>query len=259
MEAIQYKLEAVPGSPQNQRFFGVDFEGPMDLLLHLVGQRKVSIHDVPIYALIEQYLDIIAKLREASLEIQAEFLEMAARLVFIKSTALLPKYAEGDLAEELRQELLDYRDCQLLAGALGGRANGFGFLARPQEEIRADCTYTLQHKVSELFAAYLAAVGKGKRRLPPPVEAFSGILRHAIVSVFSRYEFLFERLRARQRASMKSLLEESSSRSEMVATFLAVLMLMKAKRVTAHGSGAAAVLELQPREEEWRDLELDEE
>jgi len=246
MEALQYRLES--------------FEGPMDLLLHLVGQRKVSIHDVPIYALIGQYLDIIAKLREASLEIQAEFLEMAARLVYIKTAALLPKYRqEGDLAEELRRELLDYRDCQLLAGALGKRANGFGFLARPPAEIQADYTYALQHKTSELFAAYLAAVGKGKRRLPPPVEAFSGILRHTIVSVFSRYEFLFERLRRRKRASMQSLLEESASRSELVATFLAVLMLMKAKRVTAHGSGTAAVLELQTKEGEWRDLELDDE
>ena len=246
MEALQYKLEA--------------FEGPMDLLLHLVGQRRVSIHDVAIYALIEQYLDIMAHMHEAALEIQAEFLEMAARLVYIKTAALLPKHKdENDLAEELRQELLDYRDCQLLAGALGKRANGFGFLARPPEEIQADYTYALRHKTSELFAAYLAAVGKGKRRLPPPVEAFSGILRHTIVSVFSRYEFLFERLRKRSRASIRSLLEESASRSELVATFLAVLMLMKAGRVTAHGSGASAVLELQTKEEEWRDLELDEE
>jgi len=246
MEAIQYKLES--------------FEGPMDLLLHLVGQHKVSIHDVPIYALIEQYLDIMARLAQAELEIQAEFLEMAARLVYIKTAALLPKYKdEGDLAEELRQELLDYRDCQLLADALGRRANGFGFLAKPPEELEADYTYALQHKLSELFAAYLAAVGKGKRRLPPPVEAFSGILRHAIVSVFSRYEFLFDRLRAKKRASIQSLLEESSSRSELVATFLAVLMLMKAGRVTAHGSGQGAVLELQTKEGEWRDLEFDDE
>jgi len=214
---------------------------------------------VPIYALIGQYLDIMAHLREAALEIQAEFLEMAARLVYIKTAALLPKVKdEGDLAEELRQELLDYRDCQLLAGALGKRANGFGFLARPPEDMRADYTYALQHKTGELFAAYLAAVGKGKRRLPPPVEAFSGILRHRIVSVFSRYEFLFERLRRRKRASIQSLLEESASRSELVATFLAVLMLMKAKRVTAYGSGTAAVLELQTKEGEWRDLALDE-
>lgn len=242
METIQYKLES--------------FEGPMDLLLHLVGQRKVSIHDVPIFSLIEQYLEIMAQLRGAALEIEAEFLEMAARLVYIKTAALLPKHQEeGDLAEELRRELLDYQDCQLLAGALRERAGGFGFLARRPDELEIDYTYTRQHKTAELFAAYLAAVGKGKRRLPPPATAFSGILAHTIVSVVSRYAYLFDRLRVRKRASMQSLLEESESRSEMVATFLAVLMLMKANRVRAHGSGGTAVLELQTREEEWRDIE----
>lgn len=242
MEAIQYKLET--------------FEGPMDLLLHLVGQRKVSIHDVPIFALIEQYLEIMAQLRDAALEIEAEFLEMAARLVYIKTAALLPRYEdEGDLAEELRRELLDYRDCQLLAESLRKRGNGFEFLSRPPDELPIDYTYALQHTPRELFAAYLAAVGKGRRRLPPPAEAFSGILAHAIVSVVSRYSFLYDRLHARKRASMLSLLEESSSRSEMVATFLALLMLMKANRVRAHGSGCAAMLELQTKQEEWRDIE----
>jgi segregation and condensation protein A len=240
-DALQYKLDA--------------FEGPLDLLLHLVGQHKVSIHDVPIYALIEQYLGIMAGLREAALEIEAEFLEMAARLVHIKTTALLPKHGgEEDPAEELRRELLDYQDCQYLAARLGERANGFGFVARAPQELERDYTYPLTHKPGELFAAYLAAIGKGKRRLPPSVEAFSGIIAHVIVSVVSRYDFIYDRLRARGRASMKALLEESSSRSHMVATFLAVLMLMKGGRVTARGSGAGVVLELQTREEEWREL-----
>jgi len=241
MDAIRYKLDA--------------FEGPMDLLLHLVGQRKVSIHDVSICSLIEQYLDIMASLREADLEIEAEFLEMAARLVLIKTSALLPKHNdEADPAEQLRRELLDYRDCQYLAARLAGRANGFGYLSREPLRLPPDYTYPHTHKPKELFAAYLAAVGKGKRRLPPPVEAFSGIIARAIVSVVSRYSFIFDQLRLRGRSSMRALLEESSSRSQMVATFLAVLMLMKGGRVTAYGSGAGAMLELQTREEEWREL-----
>lgn len=241
MDVIQYKLEA--------------FEGPMDLLLHLVAQRKVSIHDVPILALIEQYLDIMAQLRGAALEIEAEFLEMAARLVFIKTAALLPKHqAEEDPAELLRQELLDYRDCQLLAAELQTHARGFDYLARPATPFAPDYTYVHTHRPGELFQAYLAAIGKGKRRLPPPVEAFSGIIAHTIVSVVSRYGFLFDRLRSLKRSSMRALLEESGSRSEMVATFLAVLSLVKANRVLAHGSGAGTVLELQNNETLWRDI-----
>jgi len=242
MDAIQYKLAS--------------FEGPMDLLLHLVAQRRVSIHDVPIYALIEQYLGIMARLREGALEIEAEFLEMAARLVFIKTAALLPKHAEeSDPAEELRRELLDYRDCQRLAAELSRHATGFGFLSREPAPFDPDYAYKWEHKPKLLFEAYLAAVGKGKRRLPPPVEAFSGILAHTIVSVVSRCGFVVDRLRARPRQSMRSLLEESASRSEMVATFLAVLMLVKAKRVTAHGSGSRAVLEVQKDEKKWKELD----
>ncbi|MCL2106540.1 MAG: segregation/condensation protein A [Oscillospiraceae bacterium] len=241
MEALQYKLE--------------HFEGPMDLLLHFVSQRKVSIHDVPIFSLIEQYLEYIRQMREARLEVTAEFLEMAARLVYIKTASLLPAEPSEELAEELRAELLEYRDCQLLAGALAERAKGFGYLARAPLPFAPDYTYTHTHRAEELFHACLAAVGKGKRKLPPPVEAFSGIIAHTIVSVVSRYSYLFEKLRLRKRSTLMKLLEESRSRSELVATFLAVLMLAKANRVKVIGAGGAAVLELQTKEEEWRDIE----
>jgi len=225
----------------------------------MVGQRKVSIHDVPILALIEQYLALMTELRDAKLEVQAEFLEMAARLVFIKSKALLPKHGdEEDAAEALRQELLDYRDCQLLAEELRKRGNGFALLPRPPQAIPPDYTYRHTHKPADLFAAYLAAAGRGKRRLPPPVEAFSGIISHRIVSVVSRFGYVFDRLRMTRRTALRELLAESDSRSELVATFLAVLALCKANRITAHGSGGAAVLALQPNEQEWRDIDDDE-
>ncbi|MCL2446075.1 MAG: segregation/condensation protein A [Oscillospiraceae bacterium] len=245
MSIFQYKLD--------------QFEGPLDLLLHMVGQRKVSIHDVPIAALIEQYLELMTELRDAKLEVQAEFLEMAARLVFIKSKALLPKHGdEEDAAEALRQELLDYRDCQLLAEQLRKRGTGFALLARPAEEIPPNYTYCHTHKPNDIFQAYLAAAGRGKRRLPPPVEAFSGIIAHRIVSVVSRFGYVFDRLRVQKRTAMRDMLAESESRSELVATFLAVLALCKANRITAHGSGSATVLALQPNEQEWRDIDDDE-
>jgi len=240
---LQFKLET--------------FEGPMDLLLHLIGQRKVSIQDVPILALIEQYLEVMRQLRDARLEIEAEFLEMAARLVFIKSSSLLPKHKQEDLAEELRQELLNYRDCQYLAEQLRQRGKGFDYFSREPTQLDIDRTYQLQHKSRVLFAAYLAAVGKGKRRLPPPVEAFSNIVAHSIISVASRCYYLFERLRGKKKSTLLELLAESGSRSELVATFLAALSMIKAKRLLAHGSGVAAVLELQTNEEEWRELDED--
>ncbi|MDR2525873.1 MAG: segregation/condensation protein A [Oscillospiraceae bacterium] len=242
MEALYFKLDS--------------FEGPMDLLLHLVGQRKVSIHEVSILSLIEQYLALLAQARGARLEVAAEFLEMAARLLLIKSAALLPRYEEAEeLTEGLRQELLAYRDCQLLAAQLARQACGFDYTARKPTEMEADMHYKREHKPSVLFQAYLAAVGKAKRRLPPPTEAFVGIVAHHIVSVVSRYAFVFERLRARREAALHSLLEESESRSELVATFLAVLALVKAKRVRVLGCGRGAVLELQTDASAWCGIE----
>lgn len=161
METLSYKIES--------------FEGPMDLLLHLISKHKVRIEDVPIMDLINQYLDYMKKLKEENLEVASEFLEMAARLVYIKTVSLLPVHDEADrLAEELRGELTEYRDCQLMAGKLAEQANGFNFFSREPQELEVDMTYTRLHEPSELYKAYMAAVGKGKRKLPPPVEAFFG-------------------------------------------------------------------------------------
>ena len=209
METLSYKIES--------------FEGPMDLLLHLISKHKVRIEDVPIMDLINQYLDYMKKLKEENLEVTSEFLEMAARLVYIKTVSLLPVHEEADrLAEELRGELTEYRDCQLMAGM----------------------TYTRLHEPSELYKAYMAAVGKGKRKLPPPVEAFSGIIAKKIVSVSSRFSYILRKLGKNRKQKFISFFERSTSRSEMVATFMAMLALVKSKKVEINGDGGDAEVTL---------------
>ena len=88
MEQLSFKLEV--------------FEGPLDLLLHLIAKHKLDIQDIEISSLLEQYLEYIAQMKLADLEVASEFLEMAARLVYIKTVSLLPKHEE---AEELKREL----------------------------------------------------------------------------------------------------------------------------------------------------------
>ena len=78
------------------------FEGPLDLLLHLISKHKLNINDIEISKLLEQYLDVIAEMKMADLEVASEFLEMAARLVYIKTVSLLPRHEE---AEDLKKEL----------------------------------------------------------------------------------------------------------------------------------------------------------
>jgi segregation and condensation protein A len=86
MENPTYKLEV--------------FEGPMDLLLHLISKHKLNINDIPIVELVNQYLDYVRKMEEADFDIAGDFLEMAARLIYIKTVSLLPRYDDDDEAEE---------------------------------------------------------------------------------------------------------------------------------------------------------------
>ncbi len=210
----------------------------MDLLLQLIAKKKVSINDVPIMEIIEQYLDYVRQMKDDNLDVSSEFLEMAARLLYIKTVSLLPVHEEAEkLVEELRGELTEYQDCKTVAGKLQKQANGFDFYAREPEEIEVDMTYTRIHEPVEIFKAYMAAVGKGKRKLPPPIEAFRGIVAHKIVSVASRISFIIDKFKNKKSQSFAKFFEGAESRSEMVATFLALLAMAKAKRIQIDGQG----------------------
>ena len=224
MEKISYKLEV--------------FEGPMDLLLSLINKHKLDIMDIPIFELVEQYTDYVRKMQESDMEVASDFLEMAARLVYIKTVSLLPKHEEADkLKEELQGELLEYRDCQIMAGKLAESATGFGMFTRKPQVIDKDETYSLNHEPDELYKAYLSALGKGKRKLPPPISAFTAIVSKKIVSVSSKIVFVLRRALKGEDLKFNSLIEASDSKSDMVATFLALLELIRAKRLKTDGSG----------------------
>ncbi|MCL2024004.1 MAG: segregation/condensation protein A [Oscillospiraceae bacterium] len=210
-----------------------DFEGPLDLLLHLVSRHKVDILDVPILEIIGQYLQFIRSVAQEDLDAASSFLEMAARLVYMKSLSLLPRQDElEDLTQELREEILGYRDCKMLADMLREQAKGFDYFTRGgQESYVADMTYQRLHEPSELVGWYLAAVGRKKRKLPPSAGAFSGIIAHKIVSVSGRVKSLLDYLIQKGSELLDKLLRSSKSRSELVATFLAILALTKSRNL----------------------------
>ena len=224
MEKIHYKLEV--------------FEGPMDLLLSLIAKHKLDIMDIPIVTLVDQYTEYVRAMQESDMEVASEFLKMAARLVYIKTVSLLPKHEEAEqLKAELQGELLEYRDCQLMAGKLADEAKGFDFIGRKADVMDRDTTYRLFHEPDELFRAYISALGKGARKLPPPASSFTAIVSKKIVSVSSKIVFILRRALKGGNLSFRSLIEASESRPDMVATFLAVLELLKAGRMTAQGEG----------------------
>ena len=155
------------------------FEGPLDLLLHLISKHKLNINDIEISKLLEQYLDVIAEMKMADLEVASEFLEMAARLVYIKTVSLLPRHEEAEnLKKELTGQLLEYQACKAAAARLALQNNGYNIFVRQPEKLPIDKTYMRVHLSDELLFAYLDVIGKAKRKLPPPASAFPESLQN---------------------------------------------------------------------------------
>lgn len=232
MDKISYKLDV--------------FEGPMDLLLHLISKHKLNIYDIPIVMLVEQYVEYVRLMQEEDMYVAAEFLEMAARLVYLKSVSLLPVYTEAEeLKKELQGELIEYRDMKIMAEKLSENIDGFSTFIRKAEKIDPDQTYKRLHDPSELFNAYVAAAGKKLKALPPPIEAFREIVVKKVVSVGSKISKIFKKLTKKgQKTKWHSLFDDAESRSDIVATFLAVLELTKSKKVKVVGDGEDAQVEL---------------
>lgn len=231
MSAINYKIDV--------------FEGPMDLLLHLITKHKLNIHDIPIVELVEQYLKYVEEMKDENLEIASEFLDMAARLVYIKTISLLPVYEEADkLRQELSGELIEYAECKRIAAVLSTQTQGFNSIARPQEQFEVDMTYNRIHDSIELLNAYMRVVGKRLRKIPPPLDSFRTIVVKKIVSVSSKINSIVSVLTEKKVQKFRDIVLASESRSDMVAAFLAILELAKTKHVILNGDGENLEIEL---------------
>lgn len=231
MDKLSYRLEG--------------FEGPLDLLLQLIAKHKFNIYDVPLAALCDQYVAQIEAMQALDLDVASEFLEMAARLVYLKTVSLLPRHEEAEeLKQELTGELLEYKACQAIARQLGGMTEGFGRFVRPPEPVEPDKTFTGRVSSDKLLTGYLNAIGRGQRHLPPPTTVFSRIVAKKIVSVSSRIVYVLRQVFRGGKRKFSALFSGSKSRSEAVATFLAVLELIKARRIRVEGDGQDAQVQM---------------
>ena len=221
------------------------FEGPLDLLLQLIARNKLNIYDIQLTVLFEQYMAQIEAMREQDLENASEFLEKEARLVYMKTVSLLPKHDEiVRLKEELTGELLEYQVCQQMAQKLSAMTGGFDSFVRLPQEPELDKTYELVHSPDTIYLSYLAAVGRGQRKLPPPVTPFTKIVAKKIVAVSTRIVFVLRKLVKGGTSRLSSLYSTATNRSELVATFLAVLELCKANRVEISDDDGEAQIKL---------------
>lgn len=230
-ETLSYKLDV--------------FEGPLDLLLNLIAKNKLNIYDIPIAELLEQYMAQIHEMQAADMDVASEFLEMAARLVHIKSVSLLPKKEEeATLKQELTGQLLEYQQCKEAAMRLRERFSLDG-IVRAQADIPADLTYKRHHKPQELLSAYLSMLGKKKPPEPQkPEDTISKLITRRVVSVASQIVFVLRSLWKKRHVSLKELFRGKNDPSERVAAFLAVLELVKDKRLRVDGDGEDCEIKL---------------
>jgi len=221
-----------------------DFEGPLDLILFLLGKNKIEIQDIPITMILEQYLAYLELRQQMDLEVASEFITMAAQLMFIKTRMLLSiedEEARDEMAElirslEERRSSENYAKIKYITALLESMGE-FGrciFLKTP-EPMTQGKVYEYSHNVADLMAAMGEIASREERRLPPPVSSFEDIVRQEPYPVAGKAREVFERL-LKGITSFRLLFRGSRSRSEVVATFLAILELCRARIVTLTGS-----------------------
>lgn len=208
------------------------FEGPLDLMLHLISKHKLNISDIPIVELLEQYLHYIDQMAEQDMEIAGEFLEMAARLIYIKTVSLLPAHDEADeMKKELEGKLIEYSLCKKAALLLREKYQGSELFVRRPMRIDVDNTYRVLHDKMMLLDGYQKIDIKNDEKEKVTVSVFSNIVSKRIVSVTSKIIFILKKLYTTGTLHFDVLFLEMEDRSERVATFLAVLELTKSGRI----------------------------
>lgn len=224
MESLTFKIE--------------DFEGPLDLLLYLVGKNKMNLYDINIMALIDQYTAAIQRMQADRMEVASEFIDMAAHLVQMKSAMLLPRSPEAErMKAELTGRLIEYSACKEVAARLGSRARDLYTAVREPMPLVGAAEYTRPHDPDRLVQAWYSLMGRSLRKRRPTQDRFEPLVTAPVVSVASRVSHMLRGLLKGTLRRMNELFSPEESRSTNVATFLALLELIRAGRVRLQDSG----------------------
>jgi len=212
------------------------FDGPLDLLLHLLSKNKLDIKDIPISEILEQYMGYLEDMRRLDIEITGDFIAMASQLVYIKSRMLLPVYGDESENEDPRasliKALLNYQLVKQAGSMLLERYQlGKDIFTRERETFEADRDRLFGNTAEQLKGAMAVLLEKLERRLPPPPESFSDFVSRRQISVSDKLEMILNRFQTSRQLSFNDIVMESQSRQEVVAVFLAVLELSRTKRV----------------------------
>ena len=212
------------------------FEGPLDLLLHLLEKNKVNIYDIPIVEITNQYMEYIAEMKRNDLNVMSEFLVMAATLIDIKSRMLLPKKEsdeeeEEDPRAELVQQLLEYKMYKCMAYELRDRQMDaeqvfFKEPTIPPEVAEYEEPVDLAELVGNMNLAKLDQIFK-----IDPVRSKFGKIEKEEVSLSDKMVYVEDFCKTHRNFSFRNLLEAQASKVEVIVTFLAILELMKVGKI----------------------------
>ena len=240
MENYQVRLEA--------------FEGPMDLLMHLIEKNKIDLYDIPVAELTAQYLAYLDKMRAFNIEVTSAFLVMAATLLLLKSRLMLPKRQdvpeeEEDPREELVRQLLEYRKFKQISEVLEGRAVTEGrFCAREPMAIPAQHVLAGGLPVAKLVEAFETVLKLHEELALPAV-----LVEPEKISIEERMQAILTLLHEKQgRISFREVFSPDS-REGLIMTFLALLELIRLGRILVRQPYPYAEISLESRKEATTD------
>lgn len=211
------------------------FEGPLDLLLSLITKNKIDICDIPISLILDQYMEYLSMMEKMDMDIAGEFITMASELMLIKSRMLFPKQEEEeeDPRAALAAALIEYKKAKEAAVLLNGMFSEYsGRFAKEsdvfpvkRDEQPTDMDSALLQK------AFVRLINRSKLYSAPPEKVFAPLLRGRMVSVSEKILSIMKRLRRSGKDSFDNLMLLCENRSELVASFMAILELAKARRI----------------------------
>ena len=212
------------------------FEGPLDLLLALIQKNKVSITDIPISLICDQYMEYLEEAQKMDLEVATEFIVMASDLMLIKSKMLLPheEGTENDPRREIQNALLLHQQAKLAAEKLKPMYDDYsGRFVKGQDSVPPERGLPLDLDPDLLVKALNAVLRRIKvaEAIRKPQDMVNPLIKHKIVSVEEKIEEICELLEEHEEASLFFLLKDSDSRSELVARFMGILELIKIQRI----------------------------
>lgn len=233
MDALSYRLEK--------------FEGPLDLLLSLIQKNKVSIEDIPINLICEQYMEYIAQAQALDMELASEFIVMASELMLIKSKLLLPKVEEDeeDPRAALAEMLIKYQQAKAAAKKLLPQyAKYSGRLEKDTDEISIDKSFVADQETESLLIAVRRIITYNENRPMPDRETFTPMISKPIVPVEVKIVGILNHMARKKETSLCELLEDSVSLNDMIAIFLGVLELIKTRKILIAGedSGVSSLM-----------------